>query len=95
VQDYSEAIKLDPKNAEAYNNRANAHSLLGKYDDAVKDYDEAIKLDAKSAKIYVNRAVIKLRQGKNDDAQKDFKKALELDPTLKDKIEPLMAPLTQ
>jgi tetratricopeptide (TPR) repeat protein len=93
VQDYSEAIKLDPKNAEAYNNRANAYSLLGKYEEAVKDYDEAIKLDAKSAKIYANRAVIRARQGKKDEAQKDFKRALELDPSLKDKIEPLLVPL--
>jgi tetratricopeptide (TPR) repeat protein len=92
VQDYSEAIKLDPKNGENYNNRANAYSLLGKFDEAVKDYDEAIKLNDKDARIYANRGVIKQRLKKEDEAQKDFQKAVELDPTLKDKLSSFIAP---
>ena len=92
MADYSEAIKLNPKNAEIYNNRANAYSLLGKYDEAVKDYDEAVKLDSKNARIYANRGAIKLRQQKTDEAHKDFKRAIELDPGLKVKLEPLMGP---
>jgi len=93
VQDYSEAIKLDPKNGENYNNRANAYSLVGKYDEAVKDYDEAIKLNSKDARIYANRGIIKQRLKKDDDAQKDFQKALEMDPNLKDKLAPFIGPL--
>ena len=88
---YNEAIKLNPKNAETFNNRANAYSLLGKYDQALKDYDEAVKLDSKNARIYANRGAIKLRQKKIEEAHKDFKTALQLDPTLKTKLEPLMA----
>ena len=87
VQDYSEAIKLEPKNAEAYNNRANAYSLLGQFNHALRDYDQAIKLDPKNARIYANRGMIKLRQGKGEDAQVDFNKAVELQPDLKEQIQ--------
>jgi tetratricopeptide (TPR) repeat protein len=90
VRDYTEAIKLNPKNAESYNNRANAYSLLGKYDDAIKDYDEALKLEPKNARIYANRGAVKLRLGKSDEATKDLHRAVELEPGLKDKIEPLL-----
>ncbi|MSP41241.1 MAG: tetratricopeptide repeat protein [Deltaproteobacteria bacterium] len=58
----------------------------------MKDYDEALKLDGKNARIYANRGVIRVRQEKSDDAQKDFQKAVELDPSLKDKVDALMAP---
>jgi len=92
VVDFSEAIKLDPKNSENYNNRANAYSLLGKFEDAVKDYDEAIKLNSKDARIYANRGVIKQRLKKDDEAQRDFQKALELDPSLKDKVATFLTP---
>jgi Tfp pilus assembly protein PilF len=90
VRDYSEAIKLDPKNAETYNNRANVYSLLGKYDLALKDYDRAIELDGKNARIYGNRGMVKLRLGKEDDAQRDFKKAIELEPGLKQKLDAVL-----
>jgi tetratricopeptide (TPR) repeat protein len=84
------ALKLNPKNAEVYNNRANAYSLLGKYDQALQDYDTALKLEPKNAMIYANRGLVKLRQGKNAEAEKDFAKSFELDPSLKQKLEPVI-----
>jgi len=48
-------------------------------------------LEPKNARIYVNRGAIKLRQRKVEDAHKDFKIALQLDPSLKAKVDPLMA----
>ena len=56
MQDFNQAQKLDPKDAEIYYSRGLAHRRLGKNDLAVQDYSEAIKLDPKNAETYNNRA---------------------------------------
>ena len=76
MKDYSEAIKLNAKDAEAYNNRGNAYSLLGKYDQALKDYDEAVKLDPKNARIYGNRGMGSCAKGKTKKRKRILKKPL-------------------
>ena len=45
VAAYSGAIKLDPKNAEAYFGRGEAYDFKGQYDKAMADSSEAIRLD--------------------------------------------------
>ena len=45
IQDYDQAIKLNPSNARAYYNRGIAYSAKGQHDRAIQDYDQAIKLD--------------------------------------------------
>ena len=49
IEAYDEAIKLDPKYANAWNNKGNALQNQGKYDESIEAYDEAIKLDPKFA----------------------------------------------
>ena len=51
----TEAIRLDPKDASAYNNRGNAWSDSRQYDRAIADYTEAIRLDPKHAVAHNNR----------------------------------------
>ena len=46
---FTEAIRLDPTNAEAYCNRGRAHGMKGEYDRTISDCTEAIRLDPKSA----------------------------------------------
>ena len=45
IKDYDEAIRLNPKDAFAYNNRGWYKHLLRDYAGAIKDYDEAVHLD--------------------------------------------------
>ncbi|MGH7127955.1 MAG: tetratricopeptide repeat protein, partial [Planctomycetaceae bacterium] len=44
LQDFDEAIRLNPDNADSFNGRGYARVLLGRYEAAVSDAEEAIKL---------------------------------------------------
>ncbi|MDE0158754.1 MAG: tetratricopeptide repeat protein [Candidatus Dadabacteria bacterium] len=80
MKDYDEAIKLDPRCTEAYNNRGSAKSHLGKHEEAIKDYDQAIKLDPQDGMTYYNRGKAKSSLGKHEEAIKDYDQALESGP---------------
>ena len=93
IDNYSKAIKIDPKFAKAYNNRGIAYVLKKKYDLAIKDFNKAIKLDPKNGKAYNNRAIVYSYQGETDKARQDLHKAQSLgtvvDPDFLKKIEAL------
>ena len=78
IQDYAEAIRLDPQNASAYNNRGSAYDDLGQYERAIQDYDEAIRLDPQYADAYANRAIAHTILGEEVAAQKNLARAVEL-----------------
>jgi tetratricopeptide (TPR) repeat protein len=56
IDDFTEAIQLDPKNAIAYRSRGNAWGVKKEYDKAIKDYDEAIRLKPNYADAHNNLA---------------------------------------
>ena len=78
VDEYSEAIRLNPEIAPAYSNRGNAYAELGRDERAIEDYDEAIRRDPELAPAYSNRAVSYRALGKDEEAQADFDRAAEL-----------------
>ena len=45
IQDFDQAIKLNPNYAIAFNNRGVAYGAKGQHDRAIQDFDEAIKLN--------------------------------------------------
>ena len=80
VRDFDAAIKLNPKNAEAFYNRGLANGKLGKYDAAIDDYGEAIRLNPKDAEAPFNRGLAYMRVDKNDFAARDFTEVIGLQP---------------
>jgi tetratricopeptide (TPR) repeat protein len=57
LEDYNQAIALNPGFANAYNNRGIIYRIKGEYDLAIKDYDQSISLDRNVPATYYNRAM--------------------------------------
>ena len=82
VQDYSQALILDPKDIEAFYHRALAHQAAGDSAGALADYTQVLSLDPKRANAYGNRGFVKQGQGDYDGALADYNQALLLDPKI-------------
>ncbi|HEX8492435.1 MAG TPA: protein kinase [Pyrinomonadaceae bacterium] len=80
IQNYDEAIELNPQYADAYNNRGAVYNDKGNYDQTIKDYNKAIELNPQSAMTYNNRGNVYYNKGNYDQAIKDYNKAIELNP---------------
>src|SRR5215475_3561236 len=80
IKDYDQALRLDPRNAAAYDNRANALDARGDWDDARKDYDESLRLNPRNPYAYLNRGALLAEHGELSGALSDYAKALELNP---------------
>src|SRR5262249_16559641 len=65
IADYNEAIRLDPENAMAFNNRGASYANKGDRDRAIADYNEAIRLNPNFSLAFTN-----LNKAKNDRAAK-------------------------
>jgi tetratricopeptide (TPR) repeat protein len=78
IENYSKAIKIDPKLAKAYNNRGIAYMWKKQYDLALTDFSKTIALDPKNGKAYNNRAIVYSYQGENNKALQDLHKAQSL-----------------
>lgn len=79
VEEFTKAIKLDPKNALAYVGRGNAYQLLKQYRRAIEDFTTVIELIPKFPGIYKIRASAYHSLGEYGRAIADLTKAIELD----------------
>lgn len=76
---FDQAIKSDPKNADAYNNKGNLLMSSRKYKQAIPEYSAAIQLQANRAPYIFNRAYAYLLTGSQREALKDLNRVLELE----------------
>ncbi len=77
---FSEAIRLRPKHALAFGQRALARMELGDLEGALADYDEAIRLGENDATTFYLRGSVKSELGDAAGALEDFDEAIRLDP---------------
>lgn len=78
--DISEAIKLLPREAGLYVNRAYLRYHLDDFGGAMADYDYAVTLDPLNMAAVYNRGLLRMESRDNDRAIEDFSRVLEADP---------------
>ena len=69
---------MDPKYAEAYNNRGSTYASKGDLDKAIADFSEVIRLDPNIAAAYHNRGLAYEKKGETAKAKADFAEAKRL-----------------
>jgi len=77
---YSEAIRLKPDFAEAFNIRGFVRQSKGDLEGALKDYNEAIRLEPDFAGAFCNRGVARSDKGDLEGAILDYNEAIRLRP---------------
>ena len=77
-----EAIRLDPKLAEAYEARGWIYSERDQHDKALADYDRAIALQPQNARAWCSRGHVKAALGELAAAVEDYSEAIRLSPKM-------------
>ena len=80
VADYTKAIELDPKFADAFNSGAAAKFSLGEKQGAIDDFTKSIAINPTSADTFTNRGSVRSDLGDTQGATSDFTKAIEINP---------------
>jgi tetratricopeptide (TPR) repeat protein len=80
IQDYTQAIRLDPNNRRLYNDRGVVFSDMRETDLAIADFNQAIIINPNLADQFNNRAGAYFIKGNFERAFEDFDQAIKLDP---------------
>lgn len=76
IDDYTQAIKLNPNLSGAYYNRGNTYSQLEKYQDAIADYTQALAINPNQPQVYYNRGNVQRKLGNYQKAIEDYTQSL-------------------
>ncbi len=77
---WNHALKINPENYIAYDNRAPAYTASGQLDAAMADYDLAIGLNPDFAGVYYGRGGVWDKMGNTKNAVTDYNTAIKLKP---------------
>lgn len=80
MEDFNAAVRRDPYNADAYNERGNLLRLQEQYEQSIVDYTMALRIDPQHEAAYYNRGLAHHALENYDYAEVDFTRALELNP---------------
>lgn len=75
INDFGQAIQLDPGFLASYLDRGNAEVRLGQFDDAIVDFSRIVKADPNNAIAYSNRGAAYGQLGENNLALADLRRA--------------------
>ena len=75
IEDYTQAIRLNPHDAVAYSNRGLAYAELKDYRKAIEDQTQAIRLNPELGVAYFNRGTIRRQMDDRSGAIEDFQRA--------------------
>ncbi|MEE8351800.1 MAG: tetratricopeptide repeat protein, partial [Rhodospirillales bacterium] len=84
IEEYTQAILVDPKNAGAYFGRGWAHESQQRHDDAIRNFSQAIRLNAVFADAYFGRGWAYEQQQKIDLAIGEYGHAIKAAPDYAD-----------
>ena len=80
IEDYDQAIRLDPNAATAFTGRCIARAIVNRLQEAVADCNESLRLRPGNGDALRNRGVVYLRLGELDSALADNDAALQANP---------------
>lgn len=79
--DFSQALKLNPKNLPCYYYRSQASMSQGHYRRTIADLDTIVKHGIKDPAVFVGRGIAKAKLELHEDAIEDFKRAINIGTT--------------
>jgi tetratricopeptide (TPR) repeat protein len=80
IEHFTATVRLDPRNAEAFNLRGVAWKYKGEFDNMIRDCSEAIRINPRFAAAYDNRGRAWRGKKEYDKAIEDFTQATHVDP---------------
>ncbi len=80
IEDFNEAIQINPAKATAYFNRGFLHNTVGRFEQAILDFSEAIQLLPDYDEAYFHRAMGRAQLEDLQGAVDDFSQALRINP---------------
>jgi len=75
---YNLILENEPKNINAWNNKAKVYEKLVMYDEALKCFDRAIEINIKDHVLWYNKGNILTKQGKFEDAIRCYDEAIKI-----------------
>jgi tetratricopeptide (TPR) repeat protein len=81
IEDYSVAIRINPNNADYFNNRGVSKHDLGRYEEAIEDYSAAIRIDPNHIFARANIGLSKCSKGDWEGGLLDLKEAVQRKPS--------------
>ena len=82
INNYSDAIRVEPLMAKLYVNRAATYEMIGNYDAAIADCNKALSLESDLPLAYINLAYADNSKGNYNQAIQDSNKAIQLNSKL-------------